>query len=96
MIASYIGISIPGVMYMHAGLEQKRLGRPMYAAITIEEAKQAALAFDQTLKESDVISSDSCYLPTREGIPLVHKITFEKEKHPVSVKIHSMTGRIIE
>ncbi|BFT69463.1 hypothetical protein [Paenibacillus sp. P36] len=81
---------------LHIDLEQKRLGRPMYAAITIEEAKQAALAFDQSLKESDVISSDSCYMPTREGIPLVHKITFEKEKRPVSFKIHSMTGRIIE
>ncbi|MBA2939787.1 hypothetical protein HZF08_15850 [Paenibacillus sp. CGMCC 1.16610] len=81
---------------LHTDLEQKRLRRPMYAAITIEEAKQVALAFDQSLKETDVISSDSCYLPTREGIPLVHKITFEKEKRPVSFKVHSMTGRIIE
>lgn len=81
---------------LHPDLEQKRLRRPMYAAITIEEAKQVALSFDQTLKESDLISSDTCYLPTREGIPLVHRITFEKEKSPVSYNVHSMSGRIIE
>lgn len=69
----------------------------VHAAITIEEAKQVALSFDQSLKENDIINSDSCYLPTREGIPLVHRITFEKEeKFPVSYNIHSMTGRIIE
>lgn len=81
---------------LHTGLEMKRLRRPMYAAVTLEEAKRAALAYDSSLKGSAVLGMDSCYLPDRNGVPLVHKITFEKENRPVAVTVHSMTGKVIE
>ncbi|RTE11474.1 PepSY domain-containing protein [Paenibacillus whitsoniae] len=81
---------------LHAGLEMKRLRRPMYAAVTLEEAKRAALAYDSSLKGSAVLRMDSCYLPDRTGVPLVHKITFEKENRTVAVTVHSMTGQVIE
>lgn len=81
---------------IHAGLEEKRLGRPMYPAVSIEDAKQIALTYNTSLKTSKPINEISCYLPTRNGIPLVLVLTYEKDGEPVSIMIHSMTGRIIE
>ncbi|NOU69431.1 hypothetical protein GC096_36045 [Paenibacillus sp. LMG 31461] len=81
---------------IHAGLEEQRLGRPMYPAISLEDAKQKANIHDATLKTTNPIHEVSCYLPTRKGIPLVHVLTYEKGGRQVSIRIHSMTGRIIE
>ncbi|OAS23082.1 hypothetical protein [Paenibacillus oryzisoli] len=81
---------------IHAGLEEQRLGRPMYPAISLEDAKRKAILHDATLKTTNGIHEVSCYLPTRKGIPLVHVLTYEKEGGSVSIMIHSMTGRIIE
>jgi len=81
---------------IHSGLEEKRLGRAMYAAVTPEKAKEIAFAYDESIRANKSLSVESCYLPTREGIPLVYVVTYEKEGRPVSIKIHSLTGRVIE
>lgn len=81
---------------LHTGLEEKRLGRPMYPAVSVEDAKRAALTYDAAVKESKTLSVASCYLPTREGVPLVHVISYEKYGHPVSIMIHSLTGKVIK
>lgn len=85
---------IEGVL--HAGLKQKRLGRPMYAAVTPKEAGDILLSHDASLQKDHIVNIESCYLPTRNGIPLVHVVTYKKENRPVSVKVHSLTGRLIE
>lgn len=81
---------------LHTGLEEKRLGRPMYPAVSVEEAKRIALTYDGSLKENKSVNVESCYLPTREGVPLVHVLTYEREGRPVSIMIHSLTGRVIK
>ncbi|MCY9692264.1 hypothetical protein [Paenibacillus alginolyticus] len=81
---------------IHAGLEEKRLGRPMYPAVSVEDAKQIALTYDTSLKTSKPINEVSCYLPSRNGIPLVRVLTYEKDGRAVPITIHSMTGRVIE
>ncbi|MDQ0903499.1 hypothetical protein [Paenibacillus sp. V4I7] len=81
---------------LHADLEEKRLGRPMYPAVSVEEAKRIALTYDDSLKESKSVNVESCYLPTREGVPLVHVLTYEREGRQVSIMIHSLTGRVVE
>ncbi|MBD0384699.1 hypothetical protein [Paenibacillus sedimenti] len=81
---------------LHTDLEEKRLGRPMYPAVSAQKAKRIALNYDKLLEESNSITIESCYMPNREGVPLIHVLTYEREGRPVSIKIHSLTGRIIE
>ncbi|MGO4496211.1 hypothetical protein AB4114_09880 [Paenibacillus sp. 2RAB27] len=81
---------------VHPGLEEKRLGRPMYPAVSVEDAKRTAVAYDTSLMPFKPISEVSCYLPSRNGIPLVHKLTYEKDGQLITIMIHSMTGRIIQ
>ncbi|WP_157276760.1 hypothetical protein [Paenibacillus sp. Soil766] len=81
---------------IHAGLEEKRQRRPMYPAVSVEDAKRIALKYDASLKTSTPINEVSCYHPTRDGIPLVHVLTYEKDGRAVPITIHSMTGRVIE
>jgi Zn-dependent metalloprotease len=81
---------------IHTGLEEKRLGRPMYPAISVEDAKRIASTYDASLKKIKPINEVYCYLPTRDGIPLVHVLTYKKDGHAVPIMIHSITGRVIE
>lgn len=71
---------------VHTGLEEKRLGRG---------CERVVLTYDDSVKKSKSVNIESCYLPTRVGIPLVHVITYEKEGQLVSVMIHSLTGKVI-
>jgi Zn-dependent metalloprotease len=80
---------------MHPQLEKRRLGRPMAPAFSKEEAKKLALASEQTIATSQILRIESCYLPDREGVPLVHQVHFEKNGRPATMTIHSLTGRII-
>jgi Zn-dependent metalloprotease len=80
---------------IHTGLEQQRLGRPMYPAVSREQARRIATAYDEALA-GRTLSIEPCYLPAREGVPLVYTITYEKDRRPVTLKIHSLTGRVIE
>ncbi|MNQ67165.1 hypothetical protein D3C85_816750 [compost metagenome] len=81
---------------IHANLKEKRLSRPMYPAVSIEEAKRIAITHDASLRTSKPIHEVSCYLPNRSGVPLVHVLTYEIEGRTVPITIHSLTGRVIE
>lgn len=80
----------------HAGLEGKRLNRPMYPSLTAQQAVvTASRSTGQPLKEGSA-EVHACYLPTREGVPLVYHVTLKNASgRQESVLIHSMTGRVI-
>lgn len=84
---------------IHADLEKKRLNRPMVPAVT---ERQAAIVASRYLKgRYPVATADvqACYLPDRESVPLVYKVTFsfaaDGEVSP-SVHVHGLTGLVIE
>ncbi|TBL80411.1 hypothetical protein [Paenibacillus thalictri] len=86
-------LRIEGVL--HPELEKKRLGRPMYPAVTLDEAKKAAFESDDSMRVSKSLYTESCYLPDREGVPLVYVFHYEKNGRPASIKVHALTGRVI-
>lgn len=84
---------------IHAELEQKRLNRPMYPAITGDEAATVASRYLNGMYPVETARVHACYLPSREGVPLIYIVTFEsgqKGSYPSSIKVHSLTGRVIE
>ncbi|MFC0211833.1 hypothetical protein ACFFK0_05075 [Paenibacillus chartarius] len=81
---------------LDTGLEKQRLGRPMYPAVTKDEAMKIALSSDHSLQGSKTIHIDQCYLPSRTGVPLVYVVNYERDGLPASLMIHSITGRIIK
>lgn len=82
----------------HAGLEAKRLNRPMVPAVDVAKAAEIAT---RMMAEHGVAGGQAevqaCYKPDREGVPLVYSVTVkDAAEAPHRVIIHSMTGRIIE
>ncbi|TDF97986.1 hypothetical protein [Paenibacillus piri] len=80
---------------LHSDLEKKRLGRPMYPAVTQEKAIKIASTY-VSLHSWKLASVQSCYLPAREGVPLIHMVTFNQMNDSITLKIHSLTGRLVE
>lgn len=84
---------------IHADLEQKRLNRPMYPAISGDEAAAAASRYVDGLHRAEDANVQACYLPNREGVPLIYVVSFSRTENggPASlIRIHSLTGRVIE
>lgn len=84
---------------VHSELERKRLNRPMYPAITGSEAAEKAFRYTGSQYPADKTRVHACYLPIREGIPLIYVVTFvsdQKGSPSRPVYVHSITGRIIE
>ncbi|MCZ8521862.1 MULTISPECIES: hypothetical protein [Paenibacillus] len=81
---------------LHALLEKKRLGRPMYPAVTVDGAKRIAAAFAPDLRNAGSLHVGACYLPERAGVPLVYVVHYEKEGRPAVLRIHSITGKVID
>lgn len=84
---------------IHGELEKKRLNRPMYPAITRDEAAAEASRYANGRYPVEAASVHACYLPTREGVPLVYVVSFDPLQEggsSSSIKVHSLTGRVIE
>jgi len=82
----------------HAGLEAKRLNRPM---IPLVDAAKAAEIATRMMEEQGTAGGQAevqaCYKPDGEEVPLVYSVTVkDAADSPHRVIIHSMTGRIIE
>ncbi|MDF2715783.1 MAG: hypothetical protein K0R28_2708 [Paenibacillus sp.] len=80
---------------IHAELEKKRLNRPMYPAITEDEAAAVASRYKNGLYPVETARVHACYLPSRQGIPLIYVVSFDS-MHSSPIKVHSLTGRVIE
>jgi Zn-dependent metalloprotease len=88
-------VRVDGTIY--AELEKKRLNRPMYPAITRDEAAAEASRYVDGRYPAEAARVQACYLPSREGVPLIYVISFDSErKDGTSIQIHSLTGRVIE
>lgn len=83
---------------IHPGLVKERLNRPMYPAISRKQALTVALEHTDNRYLPGDAKVEEYYLPDRKGIPLVYVVTFKKEdsKQAEMVRIHSMSGRVIE
>jgi Zn-dependent metalloprotease len=81
---------------IHADLEQQRLNRPAYPAVSPQEAIQIANSRYNVRTPALEAQVRSCYLPTRAGIPLIHVVTLGSSSNPTVVQVHSLTGRILE
>jgi Zn-dependent metalloprotease len=84
---------------IHAELEKKRLNRPMYPAITGDEAAAEASRYVDGRYPAEAARVHACYLPSREGVPLIYVVSFDTAQKDGSfspIKIHSLTGRVIE
>ncbi|TMV46814.1 hypothetical protein FE783_24550 [Paenibacillus mesophilus] len=84
---------------VHAGLEQKRLNRPMYPAVSGDEAAAVASRYVHGLYRAEEATVHACYLPNREGVPLIYVVSFNRtaDGGPASlIRVHSLTGRVIE
>jgi Zn-dependent metalloprotease len=83
---------------IHADLEKRRLNRPMYPAISGREAASVASRHMNPLQPAQAADVQACYLPEREGVPLIYVVTFDPEQTgspPLPIKVHSLTGRVI-
>ena len=84
---------------IHADLEQKRLNRPMYPAISGHEAAAVASRYVHGLHRAEEANVQACYLPNREGVPLIYVVSFNRTENggPASlIRVHSLTRRVIE
>ncbi|RKN78260.1 hypothetical protein [Paenibacillus ginsengarvi] len=85
---------------IHADLERKRLRRPMFPALSAREAAAAAAAYAQNPDAAGTARVEACYLPTREGVPLVYIVSLPPDTSyaasPRIVTVHSLTGRVID
>jgi Zn-dependent metalloprotease len=90
------GVIVRAAGRFHAGLEEKRLNRPMYPSVTAKQAAVAASQYAGQALSDGAAEVQACYLPTREGIPLVYAVTLKDASgNQESVMVHSMTGRVI-
>lgn len=81
----------------HSGLERKRLNRPMYPALSAGEAAASAARKAKLVGVEVETEVEACYLPEREGVPLVYSVRLKDPAGTVSrFTVHSMTGRVLE
>jgi hypothetical protein len=83
---------------IHADLEKRRLNRPMYPAISVHEAASVASRHMNRLLPTEATDVQACYLPEREGVPLIYVVTFDPKQADtpsLPIKVHSLTGRVI-
>lgn len=84
---------------IHADLVRKRLNRPMIPAISEKEAVAEASRFTKRALAPEAADVRACYLPNREGVPLVYFVSFERAPGAAPIRpivVHSLTGRVID
>ncbi|MEF3304690.1 hypothetical protein [Paenibacillus sp. GYB003] len=85
---------------MHADLERKRLHRPMIPAVSGKEAAEEAARYVRgDASAAATARVRDCYLPEREGVPLVYIVSFgagEGNAAGRTVIVHALTGRVID
>lgn len=81
-------------------VEELRLNRPMYPAITAKQAAEKAISIVQdhghTIIEHQV---KACYLAQRKGVPLVYSVDVSVHnpmRESKTILVHSLTGKVIE
>ncbi|WP_438446771.1 hypothetical protein [Gorillibacterium sp. sgz5001074] len=92
------GVIVKAEGVFHSGLEARRLHRPMYPALSPERAAETVMQHAGLSGIQDEPQVNACYLPGREGVPLVYRVRLKQAPGTADMTwtVHSMTGRVIE